>query len=161
MMVRFSGRAALATLVIAGATSGAAVAAESPFNGTWHLDLAQSSFPQGKPPVTEIALFQNTAHEEFLRATVEMEAGKPSESDYVALYGDRIFPVHNFTKGTPAGGAKVHFIDAHHEEKWGYDNNGKLKSRIEREISADGKTLTSAIYGVDGKLMSRRVFVKD
>jgi len=142
------------------ALSSMASAAESPFTGHWSLDLSRSTFPDGKIPAGETAFFQNTEHQEYLSAAVEMKKGSPSESVYVAIFDGKIYPAHNVTKNKPSGGVTVRVIDANHEEKKSYDDAGKYRSKIEREVSPDGQTLVSAIYGADGKLTSRRVFAK-
>jgi len=128
----------------------ASFAAESPFVGTWKVNVAKSKFTPGGPSLKS-ATVKTEADGAGLKSTVEAVDGNDRPINYVATT-----PLDG-KPGTVTGSATVDSMSAKrvndHTMTVTATKDGKTVYTDRRTVSKDGKTLTVRRSGVlpDGK----------
>lgn len=130
-----------------------------PFTGTWKLNLAKSRYITGTPPKGEIAIFRVSGNEEYLKAETENADGSRSATEYTARFDGKEYAVTDVATGKRTSGVALKRIDPWHEERYRMQE-GKKTGTLRREVSKDGKVLTSTVFNAGGTITSILVFDK-
>lgn len=132
-------------LIVLCAASGHMLAQMDPRGGTWHLNLAKSTFDPGPAPKSQTRVYE-MAHD-MLKATttsVQMDGSKS-----VSAYGARFDG-----KDYPATGSPVYDtialtrVDANTFDA-ALKRSGKVVQTARNVVSADGKSMTVTVSGAD------------
>jgi len=121
-----------------------------PYTGTWHLDLARS----GGEPRTQTLSIQVHDNTETYRSEMVWPSGRRQITTYTAEYDGREYP--STTVIAEPDGKTVQRddvvvlkkLDAARRERY-WHQGGRLVRILRREISPDGRTLTSQLVDVD------------
>lgn len=130
------------------ALSGPAFAADSPFYGTWKLNLAKSKLTNpalGKPRLIVLAPYGDNG---WTRVMIDIEDPMKSnrEEHYSASFDGKDYP----TRGGDQRVISLKRIDDRTVETT-TKRDGKVTSHTRITVSADGKTLTSTGGGQNGR----------
>jgi hypothetical protein len=124
--------------------------APSPFNGTWKLNLAKSTYsPANLAPKSGTAKYTVTATTVTVVADAVDSQGRTSHSEYTAKCDGTDAPWKGTIDGKPnpdQDGVSVKCLDAntlHVVNK----NKGKATTTLHIVVSADGKTRTVSVSG--------------
>ena len=128
---------------------GATLLAQAPklLFGTWTLDLAKSTFSPGPAPKSMTITY--TPAGESLKIEVEAVSAEGATQRWgmTGAYDGKEYPV---TGNPDADTIVLRSIDARRGEST-FSKGGKVMAVNKRTLSADGKTLTIATTGVNGK----------
>jgi hypothetical protein len=126
---------ALAIILYVGATTLAA--AQDPFDGTWRLNTAKSTYDPGPAPDKATVTIKSDGTTWTVTSAASSE-GKPLETSYTVKLDGTPAPL----KGSPvADMVSVKRIDSRNVELKSM-NGGKPVSESRATVSADGKTAT-------------------
>jgi hypothetical protein len=118
--------------------------AQNPVMGAWKLNEAKSNFPAGAPRNTMVVY---EAVGDKIQCTIDgAEAeGEPTHSTWVGKFDGKDYPL----TGDPAATTRSYTVVDDHTLELVNKKNGNtgLKARI--TVSADGKTRTVSVIGVD------------
>jgi hypothetical protein len=134
---------------------GIAGQAKNPRIGTWKLDVAASSYQQGKAPASETRTYLATDDGGLqMAADVVLPSGTKQPSGYRATYDGKDHPYTG-----PAGETIAITGDG-----WTSDSTiktaGKVAQITHSVISKDGKTMTLTSKTASGRPISTRVYHK-
>jgi len=136
----------LAGLMVLGFTG--TVLAADPFAGTWHLNVAQSTFAAGMEVKESTVVIAEQAANLSVTAKGISAAGPLSVTYTLPMQGGALA----YTEGAPASGATVVIerVDANTIDSTS-TLNGKEVGTTHAVLSADGKTLTRVVKGMDAQ----------
>jgi hypothetical protein len=123
----------------------AAFAQSNPWIGTWSINLAKSTFSPGPPPRSQTLTFESEAQGH--RVTVETinAQGNPAKAVLIRHDDGKSYPV----TGNAAFDAEA-FRTVNDSTAWVIRTKaGKIVMTIVAEMSADGKSFTDTITGVN------------
>jgi hypothetical protein len=115
----------------------AALAAESPFSGTWNLNLAKSKLPPPAPKseTAQIVADDNNLH---MKDAITDDKGKPMTITYDAKFDGKDYPV---TGDPNSDSISFQRVDANTIKGTG-TKAGRVVSTFTAVVSNDGKTTT-------------------
>jgi hypothetical protein len=127
----------------------------NPRIGTWKLDVAKSTYEQGKAPASETRTYLATNDGGVqLTANAVLPSGTKQPSGYRAKYDGKDYPYSGTAGDTIAITGDGWAADA--TIKMG----GKVMQTSHSEVSKDGKTLTQTTKTASGNAVSTRVYTK-
>ena len=132
-----------------------AVAQANPRVGTWKLDVAHSTYQQGKAPASETRTYLATDDGGIqLTANAVLPSGTKQPSGYRAKYDGKDHPYSGSAGDTIAMTGDGWASDA--TVKMG----GKVTQTTHSVVSKDGKTMTLTTRTAAGNAVSTRVYHK-
>ena len=138
----------LITVITAAATApllAQAAAQSDPRAGTWHLNLAKSTFDPGPPPKGQTRVYE-MAHDVLKSTTTSIQMdGSKSVSSYSARFDGKDYPA----AGSPVYDTiALTRVDANTFDA-SLKRTGKIVQNARNAVSADGKTMTVTVTGSD------------
>jgi hypothetical protein len=132
-----------------------AFAQANPRVGTWKLDLAKSTYQEGKAPSSETRTYLATADGGIqMTAATVLESGTKQPSGYRAKYDGKDYPYSG-----PSGDTIAITGNG-----WASDATIKMGTKVTQTshgvISKDGKTMTQTTKTASGNAISTRVYSK-
>ena len=133
----------------------AAVAQANPRVGTWKLDVAKSTYQQGKAPASETRTYLATDDGGLqLTADAVLPSGTKQPTGYRAKYDGKDHPYSG------AAGDTIAITG----DGWASDSTikmgGKVTQTTHSVVSKDGKTMTLTTRTAAGNAVSTRVYHK-
>ena len=126
-----------------------------PRTGLWRLNVAKSTYKPGPPPTSQTVRIEPSGQGEHVRSEALNPNGTRVVMEYVAAFDGTDYPL----KGSPvADTVTLKRIDANTTER--FDKKaGHVMLVYRRVVSADGKTMTVTINGVNaqGQQVSNKV----
>ena len=134
--------AVLAAMLVTPAAQG-----RDPRTGTWRLNVGKSVYKPGPPPRSVALRIEPSGQGEHVRSEVIDAAGARTVTEYVAPYDGGDYPL----KGSPvANTVSLKRIDAYTTERFD-KKDGHVMLVYRRVVSADGRTMTISINGVNAR----------
>jgi hypothetical protein len=132
-----------------------AFAQPNPRIGTWKLDVAKSTYQQGKAPASETRNYLATEDGGIqLTASAVLPSGTQQPSGYRAKYDGKDYPYSGTAGDTIA-------ITG---DGWTADSTIKMAGKVIQTsrsvVSKDGKTLTQTTKTASGRPVSTRIYHK-
>jgi GH43 family beta-xylosidase len=150
-------------------TAGNAYTQEDPFNGSWRLNVEKSKMQPRTFSKSETVVYRVSDNTEIYTSDVITGEGEHEVTQYNARYNDdKEYPstVTVYGQGSSriqTTNLMLRKIDERTRERV-YKRDGRITTIMRRNMSADGKTITSSIMSVDanGKenVFETRVFEK-
>lgn len=136
----------LGVILIAAA---AAVAAQgvNPRVGTWHLNVAKSTYSPGPAPKSQVLKIEAAGEGEKVTSESVSAAGDKTVSVYTANYDGKPYPI---TGSPTADMVSLKRVDAHTSERTD-TKGGKAVQTFVRAVSKDGKTMTVTVKGTNAQ----------
>jgi hypothetical protein len=156
--IRSLGATAMIAMLTSWSGAPAAQSKDDPFLGRWTLDRARSEF-SGAPPERRVTIFELMPDGRMKHITETVVAnGSTDRVEYSYKYDGNDNPIENSFLST----VSVKRINARTNERTG-KVRGEVVETSTRTVSADGKTLTISINGMnDGtEYSSNQVFRKE
>ena len=157
--------ASLFTVLIAGQV----LAQEDPFNGSWRLNVEKSKMQPRTFSKSETVVYRNHDNKEIYTSDAITGDGEHEVTQYNARYNDdKEYPstVTFYGEGTvrfQTSNLMVRKINERTRERV-YKRDGKIVTIMRRQMSEDGKTITTSIMSVDAEgkenVFETRVFEK-
>ena len=127
----------------------------NPRLGTWTLNVAKSTYQQGKAPSSETRTYLATDDGGIqLTASAMLPSGTKQPSGYRAKYDGKDYPYSG-----PAGDTIAITGDG-----WAADSTikmgGKITQTSHSTVSKDGKTMTQTTKTASGEAVSTRIYEK-
>ena len=121
--------------------------ARDPRTGTWILNVAKSTYKPGPAPKRQTVRIEPSGQGEHVRSEALNANGTRVVMDYTAAYDGTDYPL----KGSPVANAvSLKRIDAYTTERFD-KKDGHVVLVYRRVVSADGKTMTVTINGVNAQ----------
>jgi hypothetical protein len=132
-----------------------ALAQPNPRLGTWKLDLAKSTYQQGKAPGSETRTYLATEDGGVqLTSNAVLPSGTKQPSGYRAKYDGKDYPYSG-----AAGDTIAITVDG-----WATDATikmgGVIKQTTHAVVSKDGKTMTLTTKTASGRPVSTRIYAR-
>ena len=143
-----TGTSALRLGVILGA--GAAVVSAQGANprvGTWHLNVAKSTYSPGPAPKSQVLTIEAAGAGEKVTSESVLATGAKTVSVYTASYDGQPHPL---TGSDTADAVTLKRVDANTSERTD-SKGGKAVQTLVRVVSKDGKTMTVTIKGTNAQ----------
>jgi hypothetical protein len=142
-------------VAVAGLLPQVAFAQANPRLGTWKLDLAKSTYHQGKAPKSETRTYLATKDGGIqMTANAVSDTGTKQPSGYRAKYDGKDYPFSG------AAGDTIALVG----DGWATDATIKMGTKVTQRthsvVSKDGKTLTQTTKTAAGNAVSTRVYNK-
>jgi hypothetical protein len=167
MVVRMAHMVAVSLFMLL--ISGQVLAQEDPFNGSWRLNVEKSKMQPRTLSKSETVVYGNHDGKEIYTSDAITGDGEHEITQYNARYNDgKEYPstVTFYGEGTvrfQTSNLMVRKINERTRERV-YARDGKIVTIMRRQMSEDGKTITTSIMSVDadGKenVFETRVFEK-
>jgi hypothetical protein len=127
----------------------AAVSAQSanPRIGTWHLNVAKSTYTPGPAPKSQVLTIEAAGAGEKVTSESVSATGAKSVSVYTANYDGKPYPI---TGSETADTVTLKRVDANTSERTD-SKGGKAVQTLIRVVSKDGKTMTVTIKGTNAQ----------
>jgi hypothetical protein len=127
----------------------AAVSAQSanPRIGTWHLNVAKSTYTPGPAPKSQVLTIEAAGAGEKVTSESVSATGAKSVSVYTANYDGKPYPITGFET---ADTVTLKRVDANTSERTD-SKGGKAVQTLIRVVSKDGKTMTVTIKGTNAQ----------
>ena len=115
--------------------------------GTWHLNVAKSTYSPGPAPKSQVLTIEAAAAGEKVTSESVSATGAKTVSVYTANYDGKPYPI---TVSEIADMVTLKRVDANTSERT--DNkDGKAVQTFIRVVSNDGKTMTVTIKGTNAQ----------
>jgi hypothetical protein len=115
--------------------------------GTWHLNVAKSTYSPGPAPKSQVLKIEAAGEGEKVTSEIVSAAGAKTVSMYTANYDGKPYPI---TGSPTADMVTLKRIDANTSERTD-SKGGKVVTTYQRVVAKDGKTMTVTVKGTDAQ----------
>jgi hypothetical protein len=134
-------------VAVAGAMAVGSAQGMSPRVGTWHLNVAKSTYSPGPAPTSQVLKIEAAGEGEKVTSETVSAAGAKTVSVYTANYDGKAYPI---TGSATSDTVALKRIDANTSERTD-SKGGKPVLTYHRSVSKDGKTMTVTVKGTDAQ----------
>lgn len=137
------------TLGVIFVTAVAVVSAQgaNPRIGTWHLNVAKSTYSPGPAPKSQVLTIEAAGAGEKVTSESVLATGAKAVSVYTANYDGKPYPI---TGSETADTVTLKRVDANTSERTD-SKGGKAVQTLIRVVSKDGTTMTVTIKGTNAQ----------
>ena len=142
-------RSTAMTLAVILVAAIAVVAAQGPNSriGTWHLNVAKSTYSPGPAPKSQVLTIEAAGAGEKVTSESVSATGAKTVTVYTANYDGKPYPI---TGSETADTVTLKRVDANTSERTD-SKSGKPVQTFIRVVSKDGKTMTVTIKGTNAQ----------
>jgi hypothetical protein len=115
--------------------------------GTWHLNVAKSTYSPGPAPKSQVLTIEAAGAGEKVTSESVSATGAKTVSVYTANYDGKPYPI---TGSETADTVTLKRVDANTSERTDI-KGGKTVATLVRTVSTDGKTMTVTIKGTNAQ----------
>ena len=115
--------------------------------GTWHLNVAKSTYSPGPAPKSQVLTIEAAGEGEKVTSESVSATGAKTVSVYTANYDGKPYPI---TGSETADTVSLKRVDANTSERTD-SKGGKPVQTFTRVVSKDGKTMTVTIKGTNAQ----------
>lgn len=115
----------------------------NPRVGTWHLNVAKSTYSPGPAPKSQVLTIEAVGQGEKVTSESVFATGAKTVSVYTANYDGKPYPI---TGSETADTVMLKRVDANTSERTD-SKGGKAVQTLVRVVSKDGKTMTVTVKG--------------
>ena len=115
--------------------------------GTWHLNVAKSTYSPGPAPKSQVLTIEAAGAGEKVTSELVSATGAKTVSVYTANYDGKPYPI---TGSEIADTVTLKSVDANTSERTD-SKGGKAVQTFIRVVSKDGKTMTVTIKGTNAQ----------
>ena len=115
--------------------------------GTWHLNVAKSTYSPGPAPKSQVLTIEAAGAGEKVTSELVSATGAKTVSVYTANYDGKPYPI---TGSETADTVTLKRVDANTSERTD-SKGGKAVQTFSRVVSKDGKTMTVTIKGTNAQ----------
>jgi len=119
----------------------------NPRIGTWHLNVAKSTFSPGPAPKSQVLTIKAAGAGEKVTSESVLATDAKTVSVYTANYDGKPYPI---TGSETADTVTLKRVDANTSERTD-SKGGKAVQTLIRVVSKDGKTMTVTIKGTNAQ----------
>ena len=119
----------------------------NPRIGTWHLNVAKSTYSPGPAPQSQVLTIEAAGEGEKVTSASVFATGAKTVSVYTANYDGKPYPI---TGSETADTVTLKRVDASTSERTD-SKGGKAVQTLIRVVSKDGKTMTVTIKGTNAQ----------
>ena len=119
----------------------------NPRIGTWHLNVARSTYSPGPAPKSQVLTIEAAEAGEKVTSESVFATGAKTVSVYTANYDGKPYPI---TGSETADTVTLKRVDANTSERTD-SKGGKAVQTLIRVVSKDGKTMTVTIKGTNAQ----------
>jgi len=119
----------------------------NPRIGTWHLNVANSTYSPGPAPKSQVLTIEAAGAGEKVTSESLLATGAKTVSVYTANYDGKPYPL---TGSDTADTVTLKHVDANTSERTD-SKGGKAVQTFVRVVSTDGKTMTVTIKGTNAQ----------